>query len=123
MKHTRRQLLAHIAQIQNEIGLAVEYAANDQHPNQAGAIAKALGRAHALCIQATATDRPVSPTEMRYLGFRIDPATLEQVRGELRDARERVRHIAEAERDGALTFEANLCPGCCSDQPCPRHDH
>lgn len=72
-KHTRRQLLAHIGQIQNEIGLALEYSLDDRNPNRAACLAKALGRAHELCIAAAATDRPIHETEMRYLGFRIEP--------------------------------------------------
>jgi len=71
-KHTRRQLLAHIGQIQNELGLALEYSTDDRNPNRAACLAKSLKRAHELCVAASSTDRPVRDIEMRYLGFRID---------------------------------------------------
>jgi hypothetical protein len=71
-RHTRRQLLAHLGQIQKEIGLALEYSQDDRNPDRAGSVRRALERAHSLCIAAAATDRPVHETEMRYLGFRIE---------------------------------------------------
>lgn len=68
---TRRQLLAYLSEIQNAIGDAGCYSLEDKNPDRAAMLARALRRAHQLCIDAQSKDRPVTLAERRFCGFRL----------------------------------------------------
>jgi len=107
MKHTRRQLLAYIAEIQNQIGLALEYNDNDQ-AERAPRVRKALARAHDLCITAQATDKPASLAEQSAVrGFRIETAGVPLA-----------RHYGEAGRRHVCT-RAPRCEATAHHDECP----
>jgi hypothetical protein len=63
VKPSRRALVVMIARIQNTIGEAMQ-ANNDRNPNRADETAKALDRAHGLCIDATHYEIPVAEHEI-----------------------------------------------------------
>lgn len=63
-KPTRRQLLAHIAAIQDTIGRAV-MVNGDRNPNREFEVRSALEEAHERCIRARASDPPSTEKEVR----------------------------------------------------------